>query len=431
MTLEVLAPLSPLATLARRSPTLEGSVPLRVAQACQPLLEGNAFGFQVRFEKPLVARTRLGRPSLVKTAELEEVVRMHRASARYLVEHGIVRGPWAAFLARGGVTTERGRLRIWTGLCVKAPAGHWLRVSGTRNRGPRGLDADEVYVLDDGAFVPLVIDFVTPPGETRLVGEVATVAVVRPGVRVEIVPIADASHLARAHAAFYDDRYFAKKRDEAGVTRKYRRTVGRASLDGEAHGGDEVVSMRVAHIAGPAPAIEHDVRVLSAGDTKIAKRRPPRPFDRVHFDNAVGFTARWDGYSLVVDPDARALASGARDVEAAMRGPLGGAESRGALLYLTKYFTPHPRGEPHFFVKPWAFVETAPGWSSLLEGPRGERFDVLRGVVHTDAFHAVPAVFQLHDAKPIELARGEHLLEVVAVPRATLGGGVRVRAEAP
>ena len=33
--------------LEKRSPTLRGSVPLRVAQACVPLLQGNAFGLQV------------------------------------------------------------------------------------------------------------------------------------------------------------------------------------------------------------------------------------------------------------------------------------------------------------------------------------------------------------------------------------------------
>jgi hypothetical protein len=165
--------------------------------------------------------------------------------------------------------------------------------------------------------------------------------------------------------------------------------------------------------------IEREIRVLSAASTHVAKKTPPRPFDRVRFDNAVGFEARWDGYSLVVQPNRRELDAGAREVEHVLEGVMP-SEHRGALLYLTKYFTPHPRGEPHFFVKPWAFVETPPGWSSVLEGTRGPGWDVLRGVVRTDAFHAVPAVFDVHRSGAFELPRGAPLLEVIAIPRDTM-----------
>src|SRR5262249_51109484 len=44
---EVLDILGGLVRLTRRSPTLDGSVPLRVARACLPLLEGNAYGLQL------------------------------------------------------------------------------------------------------------------------------------------------------------------------------------------------------------------------------------------------------------------------------------------------------------------------------------------------------------------------------------------------
>jgi hypothetical protein len=412
---DVLAPLSPLAKLERRDATLDGSVPLRVARACVPLLEGNAFGFQICFQWPLLARTRLGRATLVRTPELERVDALQRASARYLIEQGVVRGAWAAFLRKHWFTSDRGRLRIWTGLCVRAGNDAWLRVSGTKNRGPHGLGADEAYVIDHEDFVPLVVDFVLPSGESRLVGEVATLAVVRPGVHIEVVPIRQAKHLAHAHAAFYDAKYFGKKRDENETTRKYRRTIAKGARD-DARPATGDVTLRVAHIAGPAPVIEREIRVLSPSSASAEKKKPPRPFDRVRFDNAVGFEARWDGYSLVVDPNRRELDAGAREVEAALDGVLPG-EHAGALLYLTKYFTPHPRGEPHFFVKPWAFVETPPGWSSVLEGTRGHGWDVMRGVVRTDAFHAVPAVFDVHRTGAFEISRGAPLLDVFAIPR--------------
>src|SRR5262249_49765448 len=56
---EVLDILGGLVRLTRRSPTLDGSVPLRVARACLPLLEGNAYGLQLVLTRPLTVRRRL------------------------------------------------------------------------------------------------------------------------------------------------------------------------------------------------------------------------------------------------------------------------------------------------------------------------------------------------------------------------------------
>ena len=96
------------------------------------------------------------------------------------------------------------------------------------------------------------------------------------------------------------------------------------------------------------------------------------------------------------------------------------------MLYFTKYFTPLPPGETHFFVKPWAFMQTPPGWSCLLEGVHGDGFDVLRGVVATDVFHAMPAVFQVYRAgEPIRVRFGEPLLQVMPIPRRLLQAGFR------
>ena len=104
----------------------------------------------------------------------------------------------------------------------------------------------------------------------------------------------------------------------------------------------------------------------------------------------------------------------------------------GALLYLTKYFTPHPPGEPNFFVKPASLLETSPGVSTLLDGVCGAGYDVLRGVVRTDGFHATPAVFQVAPGRSIAVARGTPLVEMFPIPRdlidadvARTTGGVR------
>ncbi len=103
-------------------------------------------------------------------------------------------------------------------------------------------------------------------------------------------------------------------------------------------------------------------------------------------------------------------------------------EHPGAALYLTKYFTPHPPGEPHFFVKPWTFTQTPAGWSSLLDGIHGDGYDVMRGVVSTDTFFATPAVFRVHrEGAPVHVPEGRPLLRVIPVPRRLLASEYRLR----
>lgn len=415
----VLALLEPLARLEKREGTLDGAVPLRVAQACVPLLEGNALGQAIVFRKRLVVKSTLGKRSFERTNDHDAIDTVHRALVPILVARGLLAkdGPWHRRLARGWWWSERGVFRVWTGLLVRAPRGTWLRVSGPGNHPPHGVSVRPSLVGDDGRWVPLVIDLDEPPSGTRLEGAVANVAMVQPDARVEIVALAAAPELAAAHAAFYDAKYFATKKGEA--TKKYRRILGKKE-DGAGDDGNVVI----AHIAGPPPEILRQNRVFTADDT--APSKVDRALAVVRFANAVPFAAHFDGNTLAVDPDKAVLARGAAAVEASLAKALGPdfvTENRGAVWYLTKYFTPHPHGEPHFFVKPWAFTRTGRGWSSILDGvpmDASRGLHVMRGVVWTDRFHATPAVFQLRSLARVKVAEGEPLLDVIACPRAIL-----------
>ncbi len=54
----------------------------------------------------------------------------------------------------------------------------------------------------------------------------------------------------------------------------------------------------------------------------------------------------------------------------------------------------------------------------MIDGRPGSGFDVMRGVVRTDRFHAAPAVFQLwRPGETITVARGTVLAELLAFPR--------------
>jgi hypothetical protein len=467
-----------LCRLTRRTGDLDGAVPLRVAKACVPLLEGNAFGLQITLARPIEVRRRLGSLRAEPAGEHREaLVRAHSAALPRLVSQGFLapEGPWHRAL-RGGLAwaCRKGlgppRLRLWTGLLVRPDPGLWLRVAGAANRRNVLIEVSEAYLADDAAFVPLVVELRVrdeAPQRLRLEGEIACIAPVLPDVQIEACALADAPEVGRAHAEFYDAKYFAVKKGQ--VTRKYRRLVGgaagrrSASADrgsageegegsadegsageegeGEGSAGDggegsaregRAGSARVRLVvAGPAaPEIAEVTEVTTAaGPDPVPWRGRARRLASIVVRNAVPFRATFDGHTLAVAPEAPRLADGAAAVERTFAQAFGDdfiAANRGALWYLTKYFTPHPPGEPHFFVKPWAFTRTPPGWSSLLDGFHGDGYDVMRGVVATDAFFATPAVFHVRRlGAPIEVPEGAPLLRIVPIPRALLRAGFR------
>ncbi|MGK3973032.1 hypothetical protein WMF38_15140 [Sorangium sp. So ce118] len=456
-----------LCRLTRRTGDLDGAVPLRVAKACVPLLEGNAFGLQIALARPIEVQRRLGSLRAEPAGEgREALLRAHRAALPRLVSQGFLapEGAWHRAL-RGGLAwacrTGLGppRLRLWTGLLVRPDPGVWLRVAGAANRRNVLIEVSEAYLADESAFVPLVVELRLrdeAPRSLRLEGEIGCIAPVRPDVEIEACALADAPEVGRAHADFYDARYFAVKKGE--VTRKYRRLVGgkagagdRKARAGEGSaggaggavgavgavgaggagsaGGASAARARLV-VAGPgAPEIDEVAEVTTAAGPDPVPWRGGARLASVVVRNAVPFRATFDGHTLAVAPEAPRLAEGAAAVERTFAQVYGDdflAENRGALWYLTKYFTPHPPGEPHFFVKPWAFTRTPPGWSSLLEGVHGDGYDVMRGVVATDAFFATPAVFHVRRiGAPIEVPEGAPLLRVLPIPRDLLRAGFR------
>ena len=404
-----------LAQLVKRSGDLGGSVPLRVAQGCAPLFEGNAFGFQIALRQPITLR-RSGRGLAVEIAAPygEALTAAHRAVLPRLVAQGLLPPDGLLstvfsddFVRVEGEGAGHVRVRLWTGLLVRADPGVWLRVSATANRRNRFIEVEEQFIADNGALVPLVLDIKLhpdAPDQVRLEGEIGTVAPVAPGARIDDVPLAEAPEIGAAHAAFYDDAYFEAKTSD--LTRKYRKM----KPPSDASESDAPARCRVINVGPAAHTITGSI-------------------SRVVFANLVPFEASFDGYTIAVEPDQRVLRAGAREVErtfAEALGPTFLGKNRQAMWYFTKYFTQHPPGEPHFFVKPWAFVQTPPGWSCLLEGVHGDGFDVLRGVVATDMFYATPAVFQVYrTGEPIRVGFGEPLLHVMPIPRRLLQAGFR------
>ncbi len=418
------------ARLVRRSPTLDGSVSLRATQGCVPLLDGNALGHQVVLTRPLLLERSLGRWRVREDEAWQAVERARRAALPMLRARGLLAGDAWPELGRGVVTTVRGELWLWTGLCVRPRAGGWLLLASAANRRNRGFEVRARVVPADDGWVPLVLELRPAAGARtlRLQGEVACVIAAGPGPALERMPLERHPEAGRGHLRFYVQEYFeAKKRGE--ITRRYRKTIDAAShpaaAEGAGPGEGAVVEV------GPCPgAVEAlDECLLPTGPASRVPAGRGR-LQVMRFDNVIGFRAAWDGHTVALDYDRATLRELAAGIEPAFVAALGRElveQHPGALLYLTKYFTPHPPGEPHFFVKPWALTVLPPGWSALVDGVHAPEYDVMRGVVHADRFFATPAVFQLFElGRRIEVPAGRPLVRVIPLERARMNGEAEV-----
>jgi hypothetical protein len=390
--------------LRRRAADLDGSIPLRAARACVPLLEGNAYGWQLGWRRPVTLRRRLGRWQF----EDDTMVRAARACVPYLAAHGLLHGGWPTLLGDGPVTQARafgGATAVWTGLLVRAGGGTRVRVSHAGNRRSRDFTVDEAVVGEAERWTPLVLELHAAGIATFQLGdEVATLARISGPTTPTTGTLGEHRGLGESHLRFFDRAYFDDKR--RGPTKKYRQLI--AAPGAPADTACVMASAGPTSVTVESTGREHD------GDGP----RPGTSWPRYVFRNLVGFTARDDGIAVHVDPDRDALARLAAATEATWRACFGDAvidAHRGALWYLTKYFTPHVPGEPHFFVKPPALFATPMGWSMLVDGVHGRGYDVMRGVVRTDRFHAAPAVFALERGATIDVPAGTALTRMIPV----------------
>ncbi|MBL9105580.1 MAG: hypothetical protein JNL82_31880 [Myxococcales bacterium] len=419
---EVIDLLDGAAALVRRSPTLDGSVPLRAARACTPLLAGNALGWQVALRDGVHARRRLGRWQLDPRGDPEPVRRRLAAALPVAVRRGLLRegSAWHRRLAAGPWWVESGALHCWTGLLVRATADAWLRVAPPANR--RALDhvCATTWIPPSADPVPLVLRL-TPSHhrDLELHGELATLAAFSPRHSIDERPLAAVPELAHAHLEFFDAAYFDRKRDKS--TFKYRNHTR--------HKPPPAADLAPCTLAAAGPSSWSIVALGDRVDTPDGPDLPAPTTARVaalEVRNALDLAVHHDGLHVTakfLNDDE--LAARARAIEAAFEslGPAVRARlaaHRGALWYFTKYFTPHVAGEPNFFVKPSALLTTPHGVATVLEGACNPTWDVLRGVVATDLLHVMPAVFRIHAPGDFEVPRGAPLLHAIPTPAALL-----------
>jgi hypothetical protein len=411
--IEVFDAIGGFARLERGSETLGGSLAVRAAQACTPLLEGNTAGHQIVLACRVDLRRSIAATKVVGFRDRDRFVERCARAVRMLAANRISDASFTRRFSDGPIAIGPGRrVDVFTGLVLRAPAGVRLRVSTSGNRRSRSFAVEERIVTAADGLVPLVVSLAIEKGTDGVVleGDLATIVALPAKLEARREQLGDAIEVARAHVRFFDRAYFESKKK--APSRKYKR-LAPAKTEAEA----EVEKSRPV------------VRVVEAGGRQIDIGR-----DRLSIRAGASLSFTFDGNVATIDASSDRIAELARSITAAwsplLEGPLAGEDVyRGALLYLTKYVTPHPRGEPHFFVKPPALVVTPPGWSTLVDGIKTPGFDVLRGAVRTDAFHAVPAVFSIAALGARHRVReGDLLAELFPAPRSLLSRPFVVRA---
>lgn len=407
-------------TLAKRSETLDGSIPLRAAQGCKPLLEGNGAGFHVRLADPAVIRRGRGGPRLTLTDEgFDRLLEGYEEKLEAAVARGLLErdGHWHRELRKGFARRVGGTLRIWTGLLVRPARGVWLLVSGAYNRRCL-VNVEEYVIADDSSFVPVILrlDLASLRSrDTWLDTELACLLPLRPGVRFGVGTLAESPEVGRAWCDFYD-RSYIEARGGVKYTARYRRvTAGESAA--ETRGG---ALCRLIVLGGPNP---HRVGTFERFATGAGLSRTHPAKDSLQFAvvrNVADVRARWDGSNI-------------RDVEAEVPGGPGpflrewaeryGPETLPSVELFADYVEQNSgpyRGEPYFSITPWVFATTPPGWSSLMDSYHLDGLDGMRGVISTDTHPGVASLWQISEPGKLAVARGTPLLRVLPVPRQLL-----------
>ena len=327
--------------VAPRSPTLGGTVSLRAAQACPPVLAGNAFGLALSPPGPL--RLKRG----LRSVEVAPEARSVRAVDGQSVE-----------------------IAIDTGIVLDEVVGAAIVVERPYNRRDLRVDVPPQRIRPGEPLVLRLVVRIARGESVELRGELSTLCLFLGDPRPKLLPLASAPAVGRAHAAFFDAKYFAGKR--GGPTKKYQRTL------------------RDAPEATPRPGA--GIFVVHAGGAPPRIERGPDGVPAIVLPLEARTRLSFHGQRVEADIEPAALAQRARTIEAAFRDVLGDDIGPGALRYFTTYVSPHVAGDPHAFFKPATLVAAPPEVRLVVDGPEGEGIEGLRGVTEPAWFHAMPAV---------------------------------------
>ena len=418
--LEVVSLLSGFTALSKRSGDLSGNLPVRAARYCGPVFEGSAAGFQVMMPQPITIeqdspgniRCTMTDPALKQVTEEVDDALAKGIKAGLIEANGF----WHKLFRGNALPIHRRRLLVWTGHMIRPREGIWLLVGGAFNRRSRVAVVDHL-VTDPNRFVPLVIEI-----DARDVGrepiwiesEIGCVTPLVPAVEIKKEAAAAGAPELRAFASFYSEEYFETKAQHPTATYVRRQRAHRVKAA-------ESCQARLVY-AGPDV---HEVREFDRFIAPDGFKKVPSSAGTLQFAvirNVAPTHWKWQGqtHSTFEVKKARHLA----ELDKLWRETVGEAHPS-AFEFLTGYLLGEVWDQPFVQFQPWAFLPTAPGWSTLVDGYHGSTFDGMRGVIATDWFHSLAMVYRMLVPAEAHLAFGVRMLRAVPVSRAALDLGMK------
>ncbi|HET6150324.1 MAG TPA: hypothetical protein VFH68_22485 [Polyangia bacterium] len=407
-------------TLVKRSPTLDGQLPLRAAQHCSPVFEGNEAGVQICLAQPMtLSRGRRGLHVDMTPPALDQTQRQTRLAVRALVSQGLLAadGYWHRLLGEDAMPARGNRIFLWTGWLVRPAPGVALRVSAAFNRRSRIAVVDHA-IADGSAFTPLVLEIdgrALRDQPTWIDEEIGCALPVAASSTMTLASIRQSPEVVRDFESFFDAHYFELKRSKP--TGKYRRLVREPAAAPAA-----TCEARV-YTAGPAI---HEIAWLRRfhGPGGISSRPPAGvALPACTVRNVGRIEADWDGQAFTRERKdlAVALRALARDWRAA-----GGSTTGDGYEFLSGYMFAPGRDEPYWLLQPWVFAVTPPGWSVVADGLPAGGSDGMRGIIRTDQFHSVAMVYRLYTPGRITVRAGAAVLKFFPIPHRLQSAPVRL-----
>ncbi len=403
--------------LEKRSGTLNGSLPLRAARACPPLMQGNEAGFQVRLRSPLPLRVRGGRLTIaLAEAAIDLVSDAAPRALSSLVNEGLVvrNGVWHRLFKQSAIAERNGRLYLWSGCLVRPRPGISLLVSRAFNQHAR-IDVVEHLVSRADGFTPLVIEVDATglaPGRHVLEHEIACVTPLTGGADIEVTSLREAPQVGVPYVEFHNRAYYEERR-KSGVSGRYVRHKAREVVAAPNAACTVATIWPRQHVARGSFS-----RVATARG--LSNRRLPGGPQYAMVRAVLDLHCEWNGHAFTrfgISGEPTQVAA-ARQAWLSLYGvsfdPGGGVENQ--------YFA-FTNEQPFFnFVSP-ALCQTPPGWVSLVDGYRLGQVWGMRGVIENEWYTGVATAYKFDRPTMLRLRRPTPLLRIIPVPKALLGAG--------
>jgi hypothetical protein len=280
-----------------------------------------------------------------------------------------------------------------------------------------------MLIPETSRFVPLVLQFdlrSLREKETWLDTDLACILPIAPDATITEKRLREAPAPGRAFCDFYDSTHM-KPKAEGKYVGRYRKVMARESNADST--GEKECQLVTASPQSVAETFEFKAIVTAEGPKRndISRARPKYVMVR----NLANVAAYWDGVGV-----RNIFLTLAKERKQLLRTltSLYGEAVRENIEWWASYALPvfgKPRGEPVFSIAPWLFFVSPPGWSCVADTISSHGLDGMRGVISTDRYPGVMALWQITRLGPFQLRAASPILRLLPVPRRYLFSSYR------